>query len=254
MPISDVRAVYFDLDDTLCGYWDAAKIGLEKTFAAAPDLGPTDVVLEHWATEFRVFCGSLKTTPWYPGYLKLGEPTRTELMRLTLLRLGIDDPVRARLLGDQYGRHRDRALELFPEVPAVLDQLQKHFPLGLITNGPADIQRQEIATLDLDRYMTHIFIEGEMGRGKPIVEIFHEAAAAVSLESHQILFVGNSYGHDIAPAINAGWRTAWIRRPSDVPPSAQGKEARPESLPVGAREPDLMITSLDEIIAPLRLS
>jgi putative hydrolase of the HAD superfamily len=27
---SQVRAVYFDLDDTLCAYWDASKIALFK--------------------------------------------------------------------------------------------------------------------------------------------------------------------------------------------------------------------------------
>ena len=39
-PFAEVRAVFFDLDDTLCGYWDACKIALRETFAEhGPDGG-----------------------------------------------------------------------------------------------------------------------------------------------------------------------------------------------------------------------
>jgi len=247
--LTDVKGVYFDLDDTLCAYWDAAREGLRKTFEAlCSDLGTPAKVIGHWATEFRAFCPTLKGTDWYGTYLQQGEPCRTELMRLVLLRFGIDDPARARILGDRYAEERDKTLRLFDDAVELLENLHGTFPIGLITNGPADVQRQEIATLKLERYCDHIFIEGEMGRGKPHVEVFRQAQAAVGLEPHQILFVGNSYGHDIAPAINAGWRTAWIRRRSDVPPSAEGENPKPESLPVGAHEPDLTIGSLSELI------
>lgn len=30
--LSGVKAIYFDLDDTLCAYWDACKQGLRETF------------------------------------------------------------------------------------------------------------------------------------------------------------------------------------------------------------------------------
>ncbi len=252
---AEVRAIYFDLDDTLCGYWKAAGTGLRNTFSAlSQDLGSPEKMVEHWATEFRAYCTTLKQTGWYENYLKFGEPSRTELMRLTLLRLGLDDPVRARQLSDRYAHERDKALALFEETEEVLELLKPRFQLGLITNGPADVQRQEFTTLQLDRFIEHVFIEGEMGRGKPLIEVFHQAQAAVGLDPHQILFVGNSYGHDIAPGINAGWRTAWIRRPTDVPPSTAAEEARPESLPIGAAEPDITINSLREVLPHLNLS
>ena len=150
-----VRAIFFDLDDTLCGYWDAAKIGLLKAFAEAgpPGIDP-ETMVGHWAAAFREFAPTLKETGWYKTYLKSGEPTRTEQMRRTLLNAGIDDPAMARTLGDVYAAHRNDALELFPEALEVLDALRdRGYPLGLITNGPGDIQRQEIETLGIaDRF------------------------------------------------------------------------------------------------------
>ena len=148
----------------------------------------------------------------------------------------------------RYLELRDRSLSLFPDAIELLDRIGPRLPLGLITNGPADLQRMEISTLQIEGRFAHIFIEGELGRGKPDPEVFSAASTAMGLEPQQILFVGNSYGHDIRPAIEAGWKTAWIRRPSDVPPSVRGVLALPEELPTGGATPDVIVTDLRDLI------
>ena len=251
---SQVRAIYFDLDDTLCAYWDASKIALRRAFEAHPakDL-VADEMMRHWATAFRDFAPTLKAKGWYEGYLKSGAPTRLEQMRLTLLRAGIDDALHAQNLSETYMQERDKALALFPDAIEVLTAFKPKYPLGLITNGPADIQRQEIETLGLAPFCDHIFVEGEVGEGKPLASVFRRAQAAVGCPPHEILFVGNSYDHDMAPAIAAGWRTAWIRRPSDVPPSAD--PANPpthKDAPPGAPMPDVVIRELADLLPLIR--
>lgn len=242
-----IRGIYLDLDDTLCGYWDASKAALREAFAAyAPEGVTVEQMVSAWAAAFRAFSPTLKQTDWYQTYLKSGEPTRTEQMRLTLLELGIDDPVLAKRIGDHYGEARNRNLKLFPEAKDFLDRaLAAGYRLGLITNGPADIQREEIETLGIGDYFDPILIEGEMGEGKPNASVFHRAETEMGLTADELVFVGNSYAHDIAPAIAAGWRTVWIRRSSDVPPSAEGKgprsfDERPEDSP----QPDFVTDNL----------
>ena len=248
----EVRAIYFDLDDTLCAYWDACKAGLRAAFEGQCPQGISpDAMVRSWAASFRRFGPTLKKTEWYPTYLQHGGPTRTEQMRLALLEAGIEDDAVAERLGDAYGRTRNEALALFDEVRGVLELLAPRYPLGVITNGPADIQREEIATLGLGPLIQHVFIEGEMGEGKPLPAVFERARQAVDLPPHRILFVGNSYKNDIQPAIAAGWRTAWVRRASDVPPSASGEAPKPEEKPEGAPDPDLTIHDLTELLAPL---
>ncbi len=248
-PFADVRGVYFDLDDTLCGYWDAAKAGLKATFEEweVPSC-PLEEMLDHWAAAFREFCPSLKRLGWYESYLADSSTTRTELMRLALLRAGVDNADLAAHFSQRYMELRDRSLSLFPDAIELLDRIGPRLPLGLITNGPADLQRMEISTLQIEGRFAHIFIEGELGRGKPDPEVFSAASTAMGLEPQQILFVGNSYGHDIRPAIEAGWKTAWIRRPSDVPPSVRGVLALPEELPTGGATPDVIVTDLRDLI------
>lgn len=247
--VSEIRAIYFDLDDTLCGYWDASKQALRTAFERhGPEGRAAEEMVRHWAAAFREYAPTLKHTGWYEGYLQRAEPTRTEQMRLTLARLGIDDSELAALLSRVYMEERDRALKLFPDALTVIEALHPKYPLGLITNGPADLQRQEIATLGIGHYFKNIFIEGEMGEGKPAKAVFDRAALVVDCEPHEVLMVGNSYLHDIRAALENGWHAVWIRRDSDVPPSAGGEAPRPEELPAGAPSPDATIGTLAELL------
>ncbi len=249
-----VKAIYFDLDDTLCGYWDASKFALRKVFAEhAPEGFTAEEMVRNWAGAFREFSPTLKKTGWYEGYLKSGVPTRTEQMRLTLKRINRFDEDLAQLLSERYGYERNQALTLFEDAEEVLTKVKAQFPLGLVTNGPADIQRQEIARLGVEHYFTNIYIEGEMGEGKPNQSVFQRAAAAVGFGPSEILFVGNSYGHDIAPAIEAGWKTAWIRRPSDIPPSAGPEAMKPEEMPDNGKAPDATLNDLRSLLPLLAL-
>jgi putative hydrolase of the HAD superfamily len=245
---SNVKAVYFDLDDTLCGYWLASKAGLKSTFDKIPIEGKTtDEMIQAWGNVFREFSPELKEkTKLYHEYLTSGTVTRNHQMQLTLLSLGIDDMDMAKRLGDSYMFERDHNLKLFPEAIKVLDTLHGRYQLGLITNGPADIQNQEIDTLGIRHYMDNIYIEGELRLGKPHKSVFDQAAKSVNLNPEQILMVGNSYGHDIKPAIKFGWVSAWVRRDTDV--AISSRTGKPEDIGPNEPKPDLILSDLTDLL------
>src|SRR5688572_15853782 len=111
-----IRAIYFDLDDTLCAYWEASKFALRKAFEEhGPENLTADQMTDNWAAAFREFSPTLKQSGWYEGYCTSGEPTRTEQMRLTLEKAGIADKEMAEKLSSAYREERNRALRLFPE-------------------------------------------------------------------------------------------------------------------------------------------
>jgi len=245
----DVEVIFFDLDDTLCAYWQAARTGLRRAFEDHAEHGiAPEELLQAWALSFTEFVETIGKTHWYQKYLESGDLTRAELMRRMLERVGIYDESLALQMSQTYYVERHAALELFPEAWEVLAVLSRSYDLGLITNGPTDIQRQEIQTLNIGQFFRHIFIEGEMGMGKPHPEVMALAQNAADVSPDHILFVGNSYKHDMLPAQEAGWRTAWIRRPTDVPPSS--RTGKPEELPDGATPPDVTITDLRELLEP----
>jgi HAD superfamily hydrolase (TIGR01549 family) len=253
--LPEVRVIFFDLDDTLCGYWNAARKGLRAAVAECLQSEfQQEQFLRQWAESFRSFVETLPQTHWYADYLRNGDITRTELMRRVLEQMEIYDEVLARRLSTTYHVERQAALELFPEVPEMLASLRALYPLALITNGPADIQREEITKLELQAMFEAFFIEGEMGYGKPDPRVLPRALEAFGAQPHEALFIGNSYRHDIAPAIEHGMKTVWVRRDSDVSPTS--RTGLPESLPEGgllpsAIVPDLAITTLVSQLTPL---
>ena len=247
-----IKAIYFDLDDTLCAYWDASKKGLLRAFAqCGPEGHSPEELMRHWAATFREFSPTLKQTGWYEGYCVSGEPTRTEQMRLTLERIGIADEAMALELSEAYRHERNAALRLFPDAAQVLEILSNRYPLGLITNGPADIQREEIATLGIARYFKHIFIEGEMKEGKPLPAVFARAAEAMGALPQELLFVGNSYAHDVRPALEEGWHAIWVRRKTDIPPSHDEARRKLEQIPPSGPVPDAVASSLTDVLGYL---
>lgn len=247
----NVRAVVFDLDDTLCGYWDACKAGLRLAYAEHPVPGvDTERFVRAWAEAFAGFGPTLKETHWYPTYLKNGGPTRIEQMRRALAILEAPNEDHAIALADAYAFHRNAELKLFPDAIECLTAISQKYPLGMITNGPADIQRQEVETLGIGHFFQHIWIEGEVGEGKPLKSVFDRALNAFGVEPSEIAMIGNSYSHDIRPAIEYGWHTIWTKRPTDVPPSAKDG-AKPEERPAGAPEPSAVVGSLKEVMALL---
>lgn len=243
----DIKAVYFDLDDTLCAYWDAAKQGLARAFEDHPEHGHRSEDLHReWAVAFSSFVETIGKTHWYDKYKSSGEITRVELMRRMLERVDVYDDELAYRLSHTYHVERQAALSLFPEALQVVRALHEDYPLGMITNGPADIQAQEIQKLNIGEYFDHVLIEGEVGFGKPDPRLFTMAQERQQCQPHELLFIGNSYKHDVVPASEAGWKTVWIRRPSDVPPSS--RTGKPEERPEGGIEPDLTITDLREVL------
>jgi putative hydrolase of the HAD superfamily len=217
----DIRAIYFDLDDTLCAYWAASRKGLREAFEESGI--DVEKGVSAWRKVFSTFSPEIKTERWYEHYLESGEPTRTEHMRRVLEEMGQPDAERAKALSSRYATLRDSHLALFPESQDVLAFLKDsgQFKLGLITNGPADVQRQEIVTLGIGGFFDHILIEGEFKLGKPHLQIFAEACAKWGLQPSQMLFVGNAFEHDVQGAKRAGWHALWVNKAEEENPGTQ---------------------------------
>ncbi len=232
--MKSIKAVYFDLDDTLCAYWSASKKGLFQAVSEANLQVTTEEFVEAWRNVFKSFAKEIKTDAWYERYLESGEPSRTEHIRRTLDALDIPSESNASKISKRYAELRDNHLVLFPDALPTLNALKSRYKLGLITNGPADVQRQEVKTLRIEEYFDQILIEGEFKTGKPHQVIFQAATSKWNFKPKDMLFVGNAFEHDVQGAKNAGWNAIWINR---------GKEERKEEGP----QPDCVIEHLFEV-------
>jgi putative hydrolase of the HAD superfamily len=204
-------AIFFDMDDTLLDTSGGVQESWQLTCQAyAPELGcewedlntairaqmvefwKDEAAVEHWRT-------------------KLHE-AREHNISLALTGKGLD-PSRAKLLADRYWDEQSSRFKLFDDSIQTLDRLRKEgFRVGLITNGPQEMQRYKIGRFDLAHHFDVIVIEGEFGHGKPHPNVFRHAMESVGSKPEQSWHIGDNLYADISGAQKAGMHAAWIHR------------------------------------------
>ena len=95
---------------------------------------------------------------------------------------------------------------VYREPPALLDDahqlletLQRHYPLVLLTKGEQDLQRRRIEESGLEPYFAETFIVGDKND-----RLFKQLVKTLNLRPGDSWSVGNSIRSDINPALAAG--------------------------------------------------
>lgn len=102
------------------------------------------------------------------------------------------------------------ANDLYPDVRPCLTELRERgYFVGVAGNQTIRAGRF-IRELNLPADV--IATSDDWGVSKPSVDFFHKLAAVSGHSSSEILYVGDRLDNDIAPAMDAGLATAWLRR------------------------------------------
>jgi len=115
-------------------------------------------------------------------------------------------------LADEYLDNELEATTVRPETRELLEHLDEHVTLGVITNGDGDVQRRKLDEHDLTELFEAVVISTEVGTRKPGARIFEIAAERVDAEEHY--YVGDTHGEDIKPARQAGFEQIHVRNDS----------------------------------------
>jgi putative hydrolase of the HAD superfamily len=205
-------AVFFDMDDTLLdtsGGVDASWRAVAEEFAArlGCEAEPLRVairkqMMEFWSNEAAV------EKEWRT---RLHDARRYNV-ELALRAQGLNIALASEISERYWAEQRSR-MQLFTDAVETLECLSDAgFRLGLITNGPADMQREKIGRFELERYFEVIVIEGEFGHGKPSPLVFQHALDSVGHVAQQAWHVGDNLYADVAGAQAVGLHATWIHR------------------------------------------
>ena len=85
-------------------------------------------------------------------------------------------------------------------------------PIGIVTNGPTEVQHAKLELLGIDRLVDFVLVSEEFGVAKPDPRIFREALRLAGVAAEDAVFVGDSAEFDIAGAQAAGIPTVWVNR------------------------------------------
>jgi len=205
-----IKAVIFDLDDTLCDYAGAKRKGLAAAAGAiaAPDQSLEEFVGRYFAAEpelFRSFADGQITLDVY-RHRRFSEAAGRPLTDMELSRANV-----------LYMDHANGGAELFPDVLRTLSTLaDRGLVLALLTNGPSDGQRTKLEATGLLKVFEHIFISEEIGAAKPSIQAFQRVAGYLGLSVSDCLMVGDALDIDVRGAQAAGMEAMLLARSGDA--------------------------------------
>lgn len=214
----------FDLDDTLCRYRRSGSELLEAAFERT-GLDPFVTREEYHARypEFVDESGSIADL--------------RERCFAAIAESKGRDPADGRRVARAYAAERDHGdVEPLAGVETTLEAVSE-LPLGVVTNGPPEMQSPKLEALGLADAFDVVIHAGYDAPAKPDPEPFERALAALEAGADRTVHVGNSLRSDVAGARAAGVGAVWLSDGSD---------------PIDAdHEPDHTIASLAELPAVL---
>ncbi len=227
-----LKAIFFDMDETLCGTSQADKAAGQK-FAAwiqqtYPQVSDPQTFLQRYLQ--GVYKKLNAEFPQLVALLPDENAFRCGLIQTILAENGIHiDAEQAQQAQHYFDSARMGAFTFFPGVKEMLMDLRKHYKLVVITNGPIFSQHPKLKATQMDEWVDHIIVGGEEPEEKPAASIFQKALNLVDIKPEEALHIGDSLAADIAGANNMGILSVWVNatgasNPTEITPNFEIRE------------------------------
>lgn len=215
-----IRAVGFDLDDTILDHRGAATAGLIGllqdqgwAYEGVNELG------KEWERFERIHFGS-----YIAGELTIAGQRR-ERMRdlLALIEVEVPDHALDELFVE-YLRHYGRSWIAFPDARPTLENLRHlGFPLAVLTSGQ---QEAKLTSLGFLNMFDSVLAIGTLTVPKPAPQAFLELSSALGVAPEEVAYIGDEPHLDALAATKAGLRGIWLNRDGRAGPDGIGTQVR----------------------------
>ncbi|MDD6656338.1 MAG: HAD family hydrolase [Lachnospiraceae bacterium] len=222
MEQSMLKAMIFDLDDTLYAYEPLdkkARINVEKFTCEA--LGISG---EQYKEAYRF--GREETKKRLPD-VGAGH-NRLLYCQKTLEYLGVPPMPLSLRMYEQYWGTFLREMQLFPGVKELFSLLEeKQIPIMICTDLTAHVQHRKIEALGIASDIKYLVSSEEAGKEKPAREIFDLCLEKLNLPPEHIWYVGDNFKKDVEGAMQAGIQAVWFHPQESIVknPDSKGKTA-----------------------------
>lgn len=200
-----MRAIIFDLDDTLYDPMQPFNQAYQKHL---PQMAAT-VSVDQFYLKSRAISDALFEKQ------QLGQIDIKEVQKIRIIEAAkafgyeVTEDL-AMAFQDTYAYYQGH-LTLLEGYAAFFKKCQgQSIFLGVITNGPGDLQRKKLHSLQLAQYIPEKYwlISGEVDLMKPQREIFEYYQKTHHLD--QAIYVGDSFENDVIGANQVNWPVYWF--------------------------------------------
>ena len=215
-----IRAVLFDLDDTLFDHRTSARAALAEVHrhhAAAVDFALFE---EHHSRHLEELHAEVLA-----GRLSIDDARRERFRRL-LAAFGVEaDEARVDRIAAAYRSGYVSARRVVEGAAALLEAVRPHARIAIVSNNLLDEQRDKLHFCGLTSLVDELVVSEEVGISKPERGIFDVALSRVGVGAHEAVMFGDSWAADIVGATRAGIRAVWFN------PSRKPRPAEPAAVP-----------------------
>ncbi|XP_068088399.1 N-acylneuraminate-9-phosphatase isoform X2 [Hyperolius riggenbachi] len=211
MALNGIKAIFFDLDNTLIDTTGASRKAIEEVTKLLKDKSQFN------EAEINIICHSFQAKLLHETF----DPSEMTIDDLRVLHwensMQETKPGEHKDLAKEcYGLWKTKRLQLMtlPESTRnMLLELRKSARLVLLTNGDRQVQREKIEACGAAPFFDAIVVGGEHSEEKPAPSIFLYCCSLVSVKPEDCVMVGDNLDTDIQGGLNAGLKaTIWLNR------------------------------------------
>jgi len=197
-----IKALTFDLDDTLWEVWPVVEHAEQLLYEWLAGYYPR-IATRFTSLELRELCDEIAADQ--PTIAHDRTRLRKEALQLAARRAGYSEfDVEAAFAVFFAARN---AVELFAEVRPTLKRLARRYTLASLSNGNADLR-----LIGLDDVFAFSLNAIDVGAAKPEALMFEEACRQLQVLPEQVVHIGDDPIHDVQGGLEAGFRTVWVNR------------------------------------------
>ena len=197
-----VRAICFDLDNTLWDVWPVIMRAEQKMYDFLAGRYPRVVAS---MTIEMMRAAREQTAAAHPQMRHDFTFLRKQTLREHAQEFGYAEAMVEEAF-DAFIRARNE-VDLYPDVLPALEKLRARYRLFTASNGNADLSKIGIA-----HFFERTIAARHVGALKPDPAIFHKVIEDTDLQSHEVVYVGDDPLLDVEGARGAGMHAIWIDR------------------------------------------
>ena len=210
-----VRAICFDLDNTLWDVWPVIVRAEQRMYDFLAERYPRVVAS---MTIEMMRAAREQTAAAHPQMRHDFTFLRKQTLREHAKEFGYAEAMVEEAFG-AFIQARNQ-VDLYPDVVPALEQLRAHYRLFTASNGNADLGKIGIA-----HFFERAVAARHVGALKPDPAIFHKVIEGTDLQAQDVVYVGDDPLLDVEGARGAGMHAIWIDRgagewPAQIAPAA----------------------------------
>jgi 2-haloacid dehalogenase len=198
-PLLRPKVLFFDVNETLLDLHP-----MKKKIAAL--LGGNEDLVSLWFTTLLHYSLVTSASGTYQAFDKIGAATLHMVAAGHGIKIAENDA--HNVIND--------ALTHSPAHPEVKEALMKlkndGYTLVAFTNSSQQGLKKQFEFAKLTSYFDHLLSVEEFGKFKPFTETYQKATKKLEIKPQEAMMIA-AHGWDVAGAMAAGWRAAFISRP-----------------------------------------